>query len=276
MAMNRDLVGKEYAALPPFEVTAAAARAYAEASNALDLQCYDDAIAPPMYGVAFSLPALGAPLFDPMVHVDMMRLVHGEQDMRFLAPVRHGDVITARSKIEAITEKSSGEIIQVGITCSNQRGEVVLLASSGLFIRGSRKKESGDAPQERRADEDALAPVAWTSTEAVAADQSRRYAPASGDMNPIHTDEEVAKMAGLPGVILHGLCTMAFVHNACVRHVGGDALRVKRLAVRFARPVLMNDILSLHARGPATGPWQLHVSNQAGVVVLSHGTAEII
>jgi acyl dehydratase len=274
MGMNRDLIGREYRQLEPFPVAGEAARAYAEATNALDIKAYES-LAPPMYGVAFSLPALGAPLFDPELHVDMMRLVHGDQHMHFARAVKPGDVIVARSKVDAITEKSSGEIIDVAITCTNQRGDVVLEAKSGLFVRGARKKEGGE-PKEKDPDDEAFSalPVAWTVKETVAPDQSRRYAPASGDMNPIHTDDDVAKMAGLPGIILHGLCTMAFVHNACVRHAGNDPARITKLSVRFARPVLMNDVLAIEARGPATGPWHLRVTNQAGVVVLKNGLAE--
>lgn len=278
MGMNKELVGREYSKIEPFPVSAEAARAYADASNASDIAAYKD-IAPPMYGVAFSFAALGAPLFDPDLHVDMMRLVHGDQDMRFVRAVKPGDVIQAKSRVAAITEKSTGEVIDIEMTCTNQRGEVVLEAKSGLFVRGPRKKDApeGAAGEKRDPDEEAwaAAPVAWSVTETVAPDQSRRYAEASGDRNPIHTDEDVAKMAGLPGIILHGLCTMAFVHNACVRKVANDPARVKRLSVRFARPVLMNDVLTIEARGPSNGPWQLRVTNQAGVVVLKNGLAEI-
>ena len=41
------------------------------------------------------------------------------------------------------------------------------------------------------------------------ADLTKRYAAASGDPNPIHTDEEFARNVGLPGCILHGLYSMA-------------------------------------------------------------------
>ena len=37
-------------------------------------------------------------------------------------------------------------------------------------------------------------------------DQTFRYAEASGNRNPIHVDENVAKMAGPPGIVVHGLC----------------------------------------------------------------------
>ena len=51
---------------------------------------------------------------------------------------------------------------------------------------------------------------------------TKRYAEASGDPNPIHTDPEFAKSVGLPGVILHGLYSMAQVARAHTEAAGGD------------------------------------------------------
>jgi 3-hydroxybutyryl-CoA dehydratase len=62
---------------------------------------------------------------------------------------------------------------------------------------------------------------------------TNRYKDASGDPNPIHVDEEFAKSVGLPGVILHGLYTMAQVARANNAAVGGDPRKLKRLAVQF-------------------------------------------
>jgi len=62
---------------------------------------------------------------------------------------------------------------------------------------------------------------------------TKRYAEASGDPNPIHTDEEFAKSVGLPGVILHGLYTMAQVAKAHTDAAAGDPRALKRLAVQF-------------------------------------------
>jgi acyl dehydratase len=59
-----------------------------------------------------------------------------------------------------------------------------------------------------------------------------RYAGASGDFNPIHIDEEFAKMVGLPGRILHGLYTMALVARAQT-DAGGGPQSLKRLSVKF-------------------------------------------
>jgi acyl dehydratase len=59
-----------------------------------------------------------------------------------------------------------------------------------------------------------------------------RYAGASGDFNPIHIDEELARSVGLPGKILHGLWTMAQVARAQTEAGGGPA-SLKRLRVQF-------------------------------------------
>jgi acyl dehydratase len=62
---------------------------------------------------------------------------------------------------------------------------------------------------------------------------TKRYAEASGDPNPIHTDPEFAKSVGLPGVILHGLYSMAQVARAHTEAAAGDPRALKRLSVQF-------------------------------------------
>lgn len=60
-----------------------------------------------------------------------------------------------------------------------------------------------------------------------------RYAGASGDFNPIHTDQEFAKQVGLPSTILHGLYSMAQVARGVQAAAGGDPAKVKSLSVQF-------------------------------------------
>jgi acyl dehydratase len=62
---------------------------------------------------------------------------------------------------------------------------------------------------------------------------TKRYADASGDMNPIHIDEEFAKSVGLPGCILHGLWSMAQVARAHSALADGDPRALRRLRVQF-------------------------------------------
>jgi acyl dehydratase len=67
-----------------------------------------------------------------------------------------------------------------------------------------------------------------------------RYAGASGDFNPIHWSDRVATSVGLPGVIAHGMLTMALAGRAVEQWAGGRD-RVVEYSVRFSRPVVVPD-----------------------------------
>jgi acyl dehydratase len=64
------------------------------------------------------------------------------------------------------------------------------------------------------------------------------YAAASGDQNPIHQDEEIAKAVGLPGVIAHGMYTLALAARAAHTWAGGPG-RVVELGAKFTKPVVV-------------------------------------
>ena len=67
-----------------------------------------------------------------------------------------------------------------------------------------------------------------------------RYAGASGDLNPIHWSDRVAGAVGLPGVIAHGMLTMALAARL-LTDWAGDPAAVVEYGVRFARPVVVPD-----------------------------------
>ena len=60
-----------------------------------------------------------------------------------------------------------------------------------------------------------------------------RYAGASGDFNPIHIDDELAKAVGLPRNILHGLYSMGLLARAASAVADGDPRALKRLSVQM-------------------------------------------
>lgn len=64
------------------------------------------------------------------------------------------------------------------------------------------------------------------------------YANASGDQNPIHQDENTAKMVGLPDVISHGMFTMARL-GQYVTDWTGDPAVIVRFKTRFTKPVVV-------------------------------------
>ncbi|CAN5264335.1 MaoC family dehydratase [soil metagenome] len=67
-----------------------------------------------------------------------------------------------------------------------------------------------------------------------------RYAGASGDFNPIHWSDRVATSFGLPGVIAHGMYTMALASRALDTWAGTTG-RVRELGCKFTKPVVVPD-----------------------------------
>ncbi len=66
------------------------------------------------------------------------------------------------------------------------------------------------------------------------------YAGASGDYNPIHWNERMAKAVGLPDVIAHGMLTMATACRIVTEWVG-DPGAISSYEARFSRPVVVPD-----------------------------------
>lgn len=91
-------------------------------------------------------------------------------------------------------------------------------------------------------------PVPPLVKEAITKVQLLKYAGASGDHNLIHTDLETARDAGLPGIIAHGMLSMAFLGQFLVGLAGPEGVR--RLWVRFTAMVRPGDALT--CRGTVT------------------------
>jgi len=275
-------VGKAY---PPqeYKITADESKKYALGYNE-DLPLFLDEsrpggiIAPPMFAVKYAGTSIANAFFDTEFNVDFSRLVHGEQAFEFLLPVKPGDTIETVLKIASVEEKSSGEIFTAEAVSTNQNGEQVVLMGSTFFIRG--KKSGG--PKKPPAEEPPARAYLFTQDMPVREDQTYIYAEGSGDHNPIHVDPEFAEKVGLPGIILQGLCTMAFCFkavqdNCCDR----DPLRVHRLKVRFAKPVLPLDTVTTRAweegaqEGGATRIG-FDMVNQKDDIVIKNGLAEVV
>jgi acyl dehydratase len=103
------------------------------------------------------------------------------------------------------------------------------------------------------------------------------YAAAGGDFNPIHIDKAAAELAGLGEPILHGLCTMAWAVEAAVRYLG-DPGRVRKIKVRFSRPVAIGDEIRFEGKVTAVEAGRLTAEivakNQRGEEVLKGAVLE--
>ena len=95
------------------------------------------------------------------------------------------------------------------------------------------------------------------------------YAEASGDHNPIHQDEAVARSVGLPGVIAHGMYTLALAARYLDEELG-ETGRIAEIGAKFVRPVVVPEegtevVVSGEAR--ADGAVQLTVTCQGEKVL---------
>lgn len=79
-----------------------------------------------------------------------------------------------------------------------------------------------------------------TLTRVVRREDVLAYGEAGGDHNPLHRDDDVARAAGFPGIVAHGMFTMGHLAAALARWAGGPE-RIRRLSAQFRAPVFMGD-----------------------------------
>ncbi|MEE2829737.1 MAG: SDR family NAD(P)-dependent oxidoreductase [Myxococcota bacterium] len=280
----RDAIGRRYAA--DYVMTEAEhMKLFAKATDDLNPRYLEgDIVAPPIFPVRIFHPLMFKCVGDPDLDLDMLRLVHGEQDMTWHGPIRPNEIINLRAVLESVDQKSKGCVIawrMIGIVGGENRVE----ARFSVFVRGQMLPGVepgtvfGVVPDGATGDPTGEAVLETTTT--VDASHPIRYAEASLDDNPIHLDESVAKAAGHPSVILHGLCTMALATRGVVDDfLDGDSDRLHRVAVRFTKPVLPGWELTTRLYPAGTtddglSAYQLVTTNQDGEPVINNGWLEV-
>ncbi|MFH1539417.1 MAG: MaoC family dehydratase N-terminal domain-containing protein [bacterium] len=145
MAVDTKFIGKKY---PPstYEIGKEKIKEYALAvgdNNPLYLNDekaaaskYGGIIAPPTFAVVFAKEPVGRMLLDPDLALNLMMLVHGEEEFEFINIARPGDVITTEGEIAEIYEKKGKSFISMATTSKNQKGEEVCKAKWMFVIRG--------------------------------------------------------------------------------------------------------------------------------------------
>lgn len=267
-------------------IDAERARAYAAATNDDNPAYTSGKYAPPVFGVVPTWDALIRANAAAIPAEAMLMVVHGEQDMWFHQPLAPGMTLTTTATPFSVRVGASGTRFTARIDSVDETGRPVLEIYGTTFIRGMVDGDSAgpDKPDHSFPEASRAAPVGDYVVR-LDSDITYRYSEASGDLMPIHLDEDVAKSVGLPGIIVHGLCTMAVCSQAVVRTLAsGDPVRLKRLAVRFAKNVLPgNDVtVSLYDAGSAADPTggparrvYAFEANSRGDLVISNGRAEV-
>jgi acyl dehydratase len=255
-------------------------KAYAAATNDDNPAYTSGKYAPPVFGVVPTWEAMGLAVADTVPPEALMMVVHGEQDMHFLQPLVPGQTLTTRATAHSVRVGGSGTRFTIRVEAVDDDNAPVLDEYVTMFIRGMSDGESAgpDKPDHTFPDAARGAKVGEFTVH-VDDDQTYRYKDASGDLMPIHVDNEFAKTVGLPGIIAHGLCTMAMTSQAVVKTVAdGDPSRVKRLAVRFSKNVFPgNDVVTtIYDAGEKDGRKVYAFEAQSnGDLVISNGLAEV-
>ncbi len=271
MPLNFDLAGKTYPASEQ-EVTADQIVEYAAASGD-DNPRYRpglDQVAPPVFPVVPAFAELGRVTTDPDLGVDNpLMIVHGEQEFRYHRPIRPGDKLTLHPTLERVEDKGRHATFVAKLAMTGAAGEPVVDQYATIFVRGGgsgeERPKSDTAISGPREGDDAVAEFSRRVDAAMPA----RYAAASGDHNPIHLDDGVAKMVGLPGVINHGLGTLSLVAGGLVEHLcDGDPARLRRLAVRFTDMVFPGSDVVTTVVGGEGGPYRFETTRADGTAVM--------
>jgi len=145
MALKTDAVGKEWPGVT-YQAGREKIKEYATALGIENPVHFDveaaraagfrDVVAPPMFAVVYSGPALGPVLFDPEVAMNFAAMVHGGQEFVWGEPVCSGDEITTTSRCVSIEEKDGKGFYVFETVSVNQDGAEVVRGTWTNIVRG--------------------------------------------------------------------------------------------------------------------------------------------
>ncbi len=261
-----------------FAVTRERIQQYAAATNDPIEPHVSGDFASPVFAVVPSFGAAGEAAMKVIPPELMMMILHGEQDFHFHAPILPDTTLTTRAAPIGVQPRSSG--VTVVVKTETRDGDDKLLNEQywTTFVRGGQTEEgAGEGAPPHAFDESLRSrePDA-TVSQTFDKDQTYRYAEASGDPMPIHLDDELAKKFGLPGIIIHGLCTMAFTSVAVIEHAcPDDPTRLQRLAVRFAKTLQPGQTITTSIYDTGSGAYAYETTSDEGAVVIKDGFAQV-
>ena len=145
MPVNAEAVGKTYPATT-YAVGREKVKEYALATGEtnplhLDVKAardagHDDVVAPPMFCVVYSAPAMAPAILDPEVGINFALMVHGGQEFRWGPLVVAGDEIETAVSVKSIEERDGRGFYVFESTSTNQRGETVCVGTWTNIVRG--------------------------------------------------------------------------------------------------------------------------------------------
>jgi acyl dehydratase len=261
------------------EVTKEATIAYAKATNDENPKHLSGELAPPLFAVVPGLQTVAPQMLSVVPSEIVMTVVHADQDMIFHQPIVPGMKLVTKAAPIGIHGRSSGLMVVAKGETTTESGEPVVTQIMTAFYRGAKGVEldAGEPLTEHGFDEalrsqDPIGAVTYGYDD----DQTQRYSEASGDPMPIHLDDDFAKSMGLPGIIVHGLCTLAYTSRAVIATVcPDDPARLKRLAVRFAKIVQPAEKVTTTMWDAGGGDIKFEVTSDNGNTAIKDGLAHV-
>lgn len=190
---------------------------------------------------------------DPKFGCDWIKVVHGEQWMNAFKPLPPKGTVIVKMRNTAVIDKGEGKgavVIQERDIIDQASGEK--LASLGwlLFLRGDggflKLPHNAGAPVDKAPPPPPPIPerAPDATCDIKTSEQQALVYRLCGDMNPLHSDPDVAKQAGYPRPILHGLCTYGIAGHAILKTMCDyDVAKLGSLAVRFSAPVFPGETI---------------------------------
>ncbi len=97
---------------------------------------YADVVAPPMFAVVYSAPAMAPAVLDPEVGINLALMVHGGQEFVWGKPVVAGDEITTTATVKDISERAGKGFYVFETVSTNQHGDTVATGTWTNIVRG--------------------------------------------------------------------------------------------------------------------------------------------
>ena len=146
MALNRDYLGRTFAAAEPYEVSRVKIADFADAIGdpnplyrdkaAAQAAGYPDVIAPPTFAILITMAGSARAVGDPGLGLNYAMVVHGEQRFEYSRQILAGDVVTAQATISDIKDAGRNVLLTTTTEIRTVEGEHVCTAHSTLVERG--------------------------------------------------------------------------------------------------------------------------------------------
>jgi acyl dehydratase len=209
--------------------------------------------------------------------IDWVRIVNGEQGFTLKAPVKPRGTVVGKTRIVEVIDKGEGK----GAVVYTERkitdkasGELIATVTQTTFCRadGGFGGPPRESPPSHKVPERAPDLVCDLGTRPEMALVYRL----SADLNPLHADLDVAKAAGFPRPILHGLGTFGVVGHALLKSVCNyDPTRFIAMSGRFSAPVFPGETIRTEIWRDGNIVSFRALVPERNIVAMSNGRAEI-